>query len=399
MPTSRRKWIGLAIAGLVATALLAWLLRPRRVRVEVAPVTRGPMRVTVDEDGRTRVADRYVVSAPLAGRLERITLEPGDAVRAGQVVARIWPAEPALLDPRTRAELEARVRAAEAGRAQARAAVERAKVARALAESELARRRLLTAQGAAARRDLEIAEAELAARNKELASAHAGEAVARYELEVARAALRRSDDRSAARPFEVRAPIDGRVLRLRQESEAVLAPGTPLLELGDPSALEVVVDVLTTDAVRIAPGAPAEVHRWGGGEALPARVRRVEPGGFTKLSALGVEEQRVNVILDLLGPPSARARLGDDFRVEARIVTWQSDRVLRVPASAPFRHGDGWAVFVVEGRRARLQPIALGHRGTDVYEVLGGLEAGQEVVLHPGERLRDGVRVRALQSP
>jgi HlyD family secretion protein len=326
------------------------------------------MRVTVDEEGKTRVMERYLVSAPLSGRLRRIDLEPGDPVRAGQtVLASIDPADPALLDVRSRAEGEARVQAAEAARRLASADLEKAKVA------EL--------QAASARQSVEAAASALQ--------------VAEFELEMARAALLHTQQAGASRSFIVRSPIDGAVLRVFQESGGVVAAGTPLLEVADPRRLEIIVDLLSADAVKVQPGIEVVVENWGGEKALRARVRRVEPSGFTKVSALGVEEQRVNVVIDLVDPPGTWGSLGDGYRVETRIVIWEKEDAIKVPASAVFSRGEGFSVFVVSGGRARLRPVQIGKRNGLEAEAVDGLLENETVVLHPSDKVADGVKVAA----
>ena len=394
---ARRRWLKWALLGLVAAAVvvtlvLAWM--PEPVPVELGIVTRGPMEVTVDEDGRTRVKDRYIVSAPLAGTLARVALKAGDTVSAGQVVARVVPAAAPLLDPRSRVEAEGRLAAARAALRQADAAVERARAAREFAAREAERQQTLLRAGASSAQVADAAELASRMRAEELASATFGRRVAAADVEVARAALLRLEQpRGGGDGFVVRAPIEGTVLRVARESEGAVQPGEPLIELGDPRALEVVVDVLTANAVDIHPGAPARIERWGGDSALAAHVHRIEPSAFTRISALGVEEQRVNVILDLDGDAAGRAALGDGYRVEARIGVWRDDSVLQVPAGAVFRHGGEWAVYTADGGRARLRPVQLGRRNPSRAEIRGGLREGDAVVVYPGDNLSEGTRV------
>jgi HlyD family secretion protein len=385
----RLRWI---IPLVVLVALLALAMRPRPLVVDTAALTRGPMRVTIDEEGRTQVKRRYVVSAPLSGKLLRIELSAGAEVDEGAVLARLVPADAPLLDPRTRAEQEARLHAAEAAVAQSQANVGRAGVADATARDDLLRKRKLSASSAISAHDLELAESDAASRAQDLASAEFGAKVAAHQLAEARAALARGRS-GRVEEFEIMAPASGRVLKLMRESEGVVAAGTALLEVGDPSVLEVAADLLTVEAVRVRPGMEAFVDHWGGAEALPARVRSVEPSGFTKLSALGVEEQRVRVILDLAAPRSEWRALGDNFRVEAHIVAWQAAAALRAPTAALFRRGDGWAAFFVEGGRAQLRTLEVGEQSPDVVELRGGAREGDHVILRPSESLREGVRV------
>jgi HlyD family secretion protein len=363
------------------------------VRVEVGSVDRGPLEVVVSEEGRTRVRQRYVVAAPVTGRLERIALDEGDAVTAGSVVARV---SPAPLDPRGEAQAQARLEAALAAQREAAARVGQADAALAQAERELRRARQLAASGTLAAQGLEQAELARTSRSQERDAALEAADASAHEVEAARAALLASgggQDAGAGGSvavIEVPAPASGQVLRVLEESARVVAVGTPLLEIGDPTDLELVVDVLSADAVKIRPGGEMRLEAWGGDEALRARVRRVEPSGFTKLSALGVEEQRVNVIGDFVDPPGA---LGDGYRLEAEIVVWRAEDVLRAPASALFRRGGDWHVFAVDGGRARLRAVEVGHRGTDAVEIRGGLEPGIGLVLHPTDRIEDGVRI------
>lgn len=387
-----------AAAALLAAAYL--LVRPAAVPVETAEVSRGPLQVTVDEEGETRVRQRFVVAAPTAGRLLRITLDEGDRIAAGDVLARIVPAP---LDPRDEAAAQARLEAAEDARRGADAGAALAEAALAQAERDLARAERLRAAGARSDEELERARLERTRARRQLESARFARDAALHAAEAARAVLMAArtprtssaDDGACAGPdacVDVHSPVAADVLRVHEESERIVAAGAPLLELGDPGSIEIVVDVLSADAVRVRPGADVWIEDWGGEQPLRAKVRLVEPSGFTKVSALGVEEQRVNVIADFVDPP---AGLGDGFRVEARIVVWEAADVLRVPASALFRHGDGWAVFVVDGSTARRRPVEIGQRGSFEAEVRAGLEAGERVVLHPSDRLADGVRVRA----
>jgi HlyD family secretion protein len=391
-----RRWVPWVVVGAVLAALLTWMLRPRPEPVDVVDVSRGPMVVTVDEEGETRVRDRFVVSAPVAGRLLRIELEPGDPVTAGETVLAIFqPRTSALLDPRSRAQVEEEVRALEAELARARHDRERAEAEVEFAKRDCARARRLADQDVLSEERLDLAELAERQAVEGLDAASSAVESATYRLASARARLlnlghpeRRGDD-----PIEIRAPIDGVVLRRLRESEAVVSAGEPLLEVGDPNDLEIVADYLSRDAVRIAPGSRAIIERWGGGEALEARVRRVEPSGFTKVSALGVEEQRVNVILDLVSPVSERLGLRDGFRVETRVVVWECEDTVRTSPGALFRRGDGWAVFAVAQDRARLQSVEVGARSATHVEVLAGLEPGDRVIAHPGDGVEDGVRV------
>ncbi|HEU4697841.1 MAG TPA: HlyD family efflux transporter periplasmic adaptor subunit [Gemmatimonadales bacterium] len=400
VPATRRqgrrwgRW-ALALLGLGIVAALVWALLPQPVPVDLVRVARGPLEVTVSEDGRTRLRDRFEVAAPVAGTLLRITARAGDSVRQGDALARIVPLAAPLLDARSRAEAEARVAAAAAAVAQAHTAVRRAQDAYALAARDAERQRHLAAAGATAAQALEQAEVLARARGEELAAARSGVTVAEAQLAMQRASLARLLGRGPAGAGEIvlRAPTDGVVLAVPRESEGPVQPGQPVVAIGDPRALEVVVDLLTPDAARVRPGAPVRLERWGGADTLHGHVRRVEPTAFTKLSALGVEEQRVNVLVDLDDPYARRAGLGDGYRVEASILVWAAPDVLTVPASAPFRHGDGWAVYRFEDGRARLVPIRVGERTDALVAVLQGLRPGDRVVAYPGEQVHAGVRV------
>jgi HlyD family secretion protein len=367
--------------------------------VDTAPVARGSLRVTVDEEGETRVHDRFVVSAPVAGRVLRIELEPGDPVRRGEtVVATFLPAASVPLDARARAEAEAAEAAARAALGSARAERERAEAALVLARADLSRHRELAAQQIVSRQALEAKETEARAAEEALRAAEFGVATATHQRDMAQARLLPAGATGAARPFAIRSPIDGAVLKRLRESEAVVPAGEPLLELGDPRRLEVVSDLLSTDAVKVAPGAPVLLEQWGGDHPIRARVRRVEPSGFMKVSALGVEEQRVNVVMDLEDPLEAWSALGDGYRVEVRVVVWEGDGVLKVPTSSLFRRGDDWAVFAVDGGRAEMRVVDVGRRNGAFAQVVSGLREGEPVVLHPSDALRHGSRVTPRTS-
>jgi HlyD family secretion protein len=386
--TRRRLAWGAAIV--VVAALIGIWMRPTPLVVETAVVARGALETTVDAEGVTRVRDRYLVAAPVSGRVERIPVREGDAVEAGAVLARI---SPLPLDPQATALAQARLSAALAGADEAGARLAQAREALQQAERTTARFREVATAGGMSVDAVERAELQLASAAREHQAAQARSRAAAAEVDAARAALLdvnpgRATGRAVA---VVRSPAAGQVLRVHEPSERVVQAGSPLIEVGDAAGIEVVVDVLSTDAVRIPAGATMRLVEWGGEGTLTARVRLVEPSGFTKVSALGVEEQRVNVVADLLDPP---ASLGDAYRVEARIVTWQNPDVLKVPNSALFRSGEEWRVFVVENGRAQLRPVAVGRRGAAEAEVVGGLGTGDTVVLFPSDRLQDGVRVR-----
>jgi HlyD family secretion protein len=389
-------WAGVGLAVVAAVVYLFW---PAPVAVQTARVGRGPLAVTVDEDGKTRIKERYEVFSPLAGQLRRIELHEGDPVETGQtLLATIEPADPSLLDARARAEATARVRASETAVEQSTSRLEKARADLAFAETELGRVREMRQRNAASDSELDGAQSKYRAQSEEVAVARHAVTIARFELEQAKAALIHTQETSNSidEPrFEIRSPITGRVLRVIQESAGYVEPGTKLIEVGDAADLEVEVDVLSTDAVRVRPGNSVIIEQWGGERPLHGYVRRIEPSGFTKISALGVEEQRVYVIIDLVEPPQERPTLGDAFRVEARIVEWESADVLKLPLSALFRDGDEWAVFVVERGTARLRRVKIGHQSSLEAEVLEGLSAGEEVILHPGDNIRAGIVVKS----
>ncbi len=390
-----RATIGVLATAAVVAAGLAIGFMPRAVPVDVAEVKRAPLAVTVEEEGKTRVTERYQVSAPVAGYVRRIGLDAGDAVKAGQVLAVIEPARSVALDPRTRAQAQAQASAARAALAAAEENARAAAAAAQLAQQERVRAESLRQSNFVSAQALDAAiTAETRARAAEQAAQHAVR-VARFDLEAAQAAVAstaRLRDGGAAEQVEVRAPLASHVLKQLQESEGAVAAGQPLLEIGDPASLE--VEVLSTHAVKIAPGSKVVLDRWGGAEAVEGRVRVVEPSGFTKISALGVEEQRVRVIVDFASPREAWARLGDGYRVEARFVLWEGQDVLQLPTSALFRRGEGWAAFVIDGRRARMKQVEIGQRAGLATEVVSGLAAGDQVVAHPDETIRDGGRVK-----
>jgi HlyD family secretion protein len=393
--TLHRHW-GLPLAALALIAALVWGFTPRPVPIDVGIVSRAPLRVTVEEEGRTRVIDRYVVSAPVAGYARRIEARVGDVVQQGQTLVELEPLRSVVLDPRSRAEAEARVAAARAAvhaaEQNVRAAVADADIAR----KEFARRRTLAADGRIPLEERDRAEAAVQRTEATRRSAAFAVDVAQYELEAAQTALEHSAARAAGETPEqvaVHAPISGRVLGIPRESEGVVAPGQALIEVGDPTALEVEIEVLSADAVRIRPDMVVEFTRWGGHDVLKGRVRTVEPTGFTKISALGVEEQRVLVIADISSPPETWSRLGDGYRVEASFILWEGEDVLQVPASALFRQGDGWAVFGIAGGRAQVRAVIVGHNNGFAAEILDGLQDGEQVIVHPSDAVDDGVRV------
>lgn len=391
----RRRWMSILV-GLIVAGFFVVAVMPKRLPVDIITVEQGDLLVTVNDDGKTRVKDRYVIDAPLDGHVGRIDLRAGDPVEAGMVVARIVPLNPPLLDARTKAEAEARLAAANAAKRQSLAGIGRAEAALELAGLESERQHALGPSGATPAQAVEQAEFELRAKQEELTSARFAARVAESEARVAQAALGRLDAKGVKgdEQLDVRAPVEGRVLKVFRESEGVVHSAAHLLEVGDPRALEIVVDVLTSDAIAIVRGAPVIIERWGGDRPLRGHVRRVEPSAFTHLSALGVDEQRVNVIIDLDDPPEVWAALGDGYRVEARIVVRDAKNVIKVHDSAVFRHQDGWAVYRVDHSDALLTPIEVGSRNGLEVEVKAGLEPRMLVIAHPGDQVEDGRSVR-----
>jgi HlyD family secretion protein len=385
------------IAGVVIIlAIVAMAMWPESIEVNAAKVERGPMQVTVDEDGETRIRDKFVVSAPVAGRLQRIELEPGDTVVRGKtVVARLTTADAPLLDPRTRGELEAATEAARAAVGQARAEFERTTAELARARQTLQRQQELMKAGAIAADSLDAAETAVATAEEARKAAEFAVSRSEYELQTARARLQAPAP--AGRAVEVVAPVSGVILKRLRESESVVPAGEPLLEIGEPGRSEIVADFLSTDAVRIQPGAPVLIEGWGGSEPLHGRVRRVEPAGFMKVSALGVEEQRVNVLINFDDPSSA-TRLGDGYRVEVRVVIWHEDDVVKVPVGGLFRRGNDWAAFLIDGEQVRLQTVSIGQRNDEEAQVMKGLSPGQTIVLHPPDTLTDAARVQVRST-
>ena len=382
----------IAIAAVVLI-LLVVALWPSASLVDGAAVERGAVRETVEAEGRTRVRERYVIAAPAAAAARRITLEPGDTVEAGQTVVVLDAGSAAPLDGRSRSALEAWVAGARASLGSAREDAAAAAAAAEQAQAEARRLRVLARDDLVAEQAAERAETERERAAREAASARHRQDTAEHQLHAAQAMLVRGGP-SGAVEFELAAPVDGVVLRRHFESARPVQAGEPLVEIGDPARLEVEVDVLSADAVRLREGMRVELLRWGGEPALPGRVRRIEPGGFTKTSALGVEEQRVWTIVELTGAAEAWQRLGEGYRVNARFVLDEHEDALRVPASAMFRHGDGHAVFRIDGRRARLTPVRTGLHGGGWVEIIDGLAEGARVVVHPDRALEDGARVK-----
>ena len=401
---SRFRKLLLVLFGLAILAAIGFGLVPEPVEVDLAQAEQGAIRVTVDEDGKTRIREKYVVSAPLAGRVLRIDMDPGDEVRAGDtLLANIEPRDPELLDARTIAQAEARVKAAEATLEKMEPLLEEVTANQQFAEKELERVRDVQSRNPSAVTQSELESRLLAARTQSalLRTALQNKEIARFELDQARAALIRSRPPSENPPspadngwnFPIRSPIDGRVLRVFQQSSAVVNAGTPLLEVGDPTDLEVEIDVLSRDAVKIQPGALVLLEHWGGDRVLQGRVKIVEPSAFTKISTLGVEEQRVNVIVSLVDPPQDRSELGDGFRVEARIVVAEAADVLKVPTSSLFRAGDDWAVFRAADGIAHQQLVESGLENGREADIRSGLSPSDFVVVHPGDDVADGTKI------
>lgn len=388
----------IAISALIAVVVIAALylaIRKPPYQVDLAAVTQGPMTVTIDDEGETRVHDLFVVAAPINGRLTRIELEPGDPVVAGQtVIARMTPVDPDFLDPRSEGRVRAQVQALDAMLASSSMRIEQARAARDLAIQQQARVEALFNRGFATRAALDSANASVSSSSAAYSEAVRATEAAKFDRDAARANLvTPNSPRTNGRTLEVRSPVSGAVMRLPRESEATVAAGTPLVEIGDPRNLEIVTDLLSADAVRLPSGARVLIDNWGGTSPLNGRVRRVEPFGFTKISALGVEEQRVNVIIDITDPPEKWAKLGHGYRVIIRAVEWESANALQLPVSALFRDKGKWAVFAVEDDRARLVPVTVGRINDERAELLGGLKKGASLILHPSEKITDGARV------
>jgi len=379
-------WLGAVL--LVALIVIGFI--PRPIPVETTRVTQGRLRTTVNEEGKTRIQQRYVVSAPVTGHLRRIPFKPGAEVIAGKtVVAVIDPVSPAMLDARNRALAEAR-------RDTAVANLDKAKEAQRYAATELRRLEKLLAEKSASQQELENAQWRETSAAKDFTTAES--ALREVDTELKEFTVSDGSTTNVVHaPVEVTSPTSGRVLHVFEESTRVVPAGTPLVTIGDPADLEAIIEVLSRDGAAIAPGAKVELEQWGGGEALAARVRLVEPAAFLKVSALGVEEQRVNVVVDFVTPYEQRRNLGDNFRVEARIVVWEADQTLKVPAGALFRRGQNWAAFVLVGGRAELRRVQVGRSSGIEMQILDGLKDGEEVILFPGDRVKAGQRVKPIQ--
>ena len=412
---NRKTWIVGGSAAVLLALAVGWAFAPRPVEVELAPVTQGPFETTIDEDGKTRLADRYVVSSPLAGKLARITLKEGDAVEANMALALLSSVLPTMRDERTLRELQARVESAEDNVQRAEIRIARSQVALDQAKNDFRRSEQLAQQGFIAPAKLDTDRLASLGVQREVEAAAAERRIAVHDLEQARAALGATREPSAGagqRGFTVRAPSAGRVLRVLQTSEGAVALGAPLFEIGDTHRLEIVAELLTTDAPTARPGSRVMIERWGGPTTLEGRVRSVEPAAFTKVSALGVEEQRVRVLIDITSPQAEWQALGDGYRVSVRIVTLAEDKAVQVPVSAVFplpadaagsgRNASGgpalgprYAVFLADGGRARQVPVVLGARNGSAAWIRSGLAPGQQVIVYPPAAVQDGVRVKA----
>lgn len=392
-----KRWLIIIAISVVVIFVIAYGFIPGPVPVDIAKVSKGPMRVTIDEEGKTKVKEKFVISTPVPGFMRRIELEVGDPVKKGQKVIELEPLRSTVLDPRSRAQAEASVSTA---RSSLKAAEENVRASD--AEADYARKRLerlkkLYDENLISKDILDQADSEAKRTEANRLSAEAGVKAARSELDRAEATLGYSiaegiTDRS--RVIAIRTPVEGRILKIHRESEGVVNTGEPLIDIGDPRKLEVKVEVLSADAINIRPGTSVLFERWGGDPPLSGKVRIIEPAAFTKVSSLGVEEQRVLVIADITSLPESWQRLGDGYRVEARFIVWEGKDVLQIPASALFRKADGWAVFVIKNNRAYQKIVEIGHRNGLVAEIIAGLTEGEMVITHPDDSVREGKRVR-----
>ncbi len=381
------------LAGLAVVTALAIGFRKQPLPVETATARRAPMDVSVLEEGKTRIRNRYIISPPLAGLVRRTTLRAGDRVEANRTVVAIMDPSPSeLLSPRNQSQAEARVQSASAALQQREAEVASTAAAADLANREKARTESLAGSGAISEKERDAADLTATIRGREWKAAEFGRDIARYELAQAEAVLQNSS--AGSTPVEIKAPVSGMVLNVFEENTRTVAPGTPLLEVGDPSEIEAEIEMLSTDAAGVQPGAPVLVERWGGPAPLQARVRLVEPAAFTKTSALGVEEQRVRVLADFTSPLPDSPKLGDRYRIEGRVRIWHADSALQIPSGALFRRGTVWNCFTVEGGIVRLRELQVGHQNGSAAEILSGLAEGESVVLHPPDAVHEGLRVR-----
>ncbi len=387
---------GVILVILVALAWLTWaVFHPTPIKVETAKAQVGEICLTINADGKTRVQERFTISAPVNGRLERILLHRGDEIDKNTILARINSLPLAPLDPRQKAEAVARVAAAKATKCQVDTSLEHAQADNEQAQKELARLETLATNGLISQQELERCQVTAKTAAKELEGTKFKQEAAIAEIKQAESALLSFEqaDKGQVTTIEVHSPIAGKVLKIVEESERVVTAGTPLIELSNPARLEIVVDVLSIDAVKIVPGALVFIENWGGDKPLQGRVRLIEPSAFTKISALGVEEQRVNVIIDFIDKAE---NLGDGFRIEARIVIWQDPNVLKIPTNAIFREGKEWKIFVVESGKAFKRTVTIGHYNSSDVEILKGLTVGSCVILHPNNQLSDGISISQL---
>ena len=393
--TRRNIFLTLIVAIIIAATIYGFL--PKKIPVDLYEVSRGPLRVTIEEEGRTRLKDRFIVSAPVSGYMLRNNVKVGDRIRRGQVLVLLQPLPSQPLDKRSREEAEAAVSAAEAGLKASREREKAAQADREYLEKQLSRIRNLYSKKYVAKDQFDQADSNAQKARAVVLSATAAVDVARFELERAKAVLRSVSlgaEKGQLEVTKVPAPIDGTVLKIYRESEGPVQTGEPLVEAGDLHGLEVRVEVLSSDAVKINRGTRVLFERWGGEKTLEGVVRRVEPAGFTKISSLGVEEQRTLVIVDIVSPPAIWNSLGDGFRLEANFIIWEKKDILQVPAGALFRSGEDWAVFVAENGRARLRTVKTGQRNGLVAEIVSGLREHEMVIIHPDDAIKDGVLIK-----
>lgn len=394
-----RKLLPYVIGAAVVVFIVAGLM-PKPVPANVATVSTGPLTVSVLEEGKTRIRHRHVISPPVAGLLNRVELRAGAPIEKGvTVLATLQPLPASFLDPRERAEAEAKLKAAEAAKLRSEATLERAKAALDLAQKEKIRDVELKRQGVITQREWDTAENQVEVLARELRAAEFGLQVAQYEQAQAEATLKQKDNPDSVEPLKLVAPVSGFVLNVFEENERSVAPGTPIMEIGDVNDLEAEIELLSSDAVDVQPGAPVSIEQWGGDHPLKGRVALVEPGGYTKISALGVEEQRVKVRVEFIDPIPPDHPLGDRFRVEARIVTWHGENILQVPVGALFRRGNDWMTYLAGHNRARLTRVEIAHNNGISAQVISGLKQGQRVILHPSDTIADGVKIAPREEP
>lgn len=384
------------LIGIVVIGGVVMAMRPKPVIVESGAVTKGPLVVSVIEEGKTRIRHRHIVSPPITGFLRRIELRAGAPIEKGKTLLAVIEASTSnFLDPRTKAEAEARIKTAEAVRETRQADLDRTQASLELAEKQVERQRKLRDSGATAQQDYDIAESQAQVRQRERNAAEFALNAAASDVNVARAALLQAQAPSAdqAKPIEIFAPVDGFILNVYEESARPVTPGMAIMEVGDPHDLEAEIELLSSDAVGVAKGAEVSIEQWGGENPLRGKVSVVEPGGFTKISSLGVEEQRVKVRVDFIDPIPAGHTFGDRYRVEARIVTWKGDDVLQVPTGGLFRRGNQWMAYFNENGVAKETQVTIGKNNGVSAQVLEGLQEGQQVILHPPDTVKDGVQV------